>query len=50
MSLLPGSMPCGGDIGSDVQVHCLDTRDPVAAQMQREEAHFIRTFGLRQNA
>ena len=50
MSLLPGSMPCGDDDGPDLQVHCLDTRDPVAAHMQREEAVFIRTFGLRTNA
>jgi multicomponent Na+:H+ antiporter subunit E len=50
MSLLPGSMPCGDDDGPAVQVHCLDTRDPVAAQMQREETHFIRAFGLCPNA
>ncbi len=50
MSLLPGSMPCGDDDGPAVQVHCLDTRDPVATQMQREEARFVLTFGLGTNA
>jgi multicomponent Na+:H+ antiporter subunit E len=40
MSLLPGSLPAGGDAGGGMLVHCLDTRQPVAAQLAAEEALF----------
>jgi multicomponent Na+:H+ antiporter subunit E len=46
-SLLPGSLCC--EIAEDgaLLLHCLDTTQPVAAQMAAEEARFIAALGLR---
>ncbi len=37
-SLLPGTVPTGFDAQGRLLVHCLDTNQPVAADMAREEA------------
>ena len=44
-SLLPGTLPTGLDETGAVVVHCLDTEQPVAAQMAAEEALLIRALG-----
>lgn len=45
MSLLPGSLPAGADATGGMLVHCLDIRQPVAAQLAAEEARFLRVIG-----
>lgn len=45
MSLQPGSMPVTGGSEGEIVVHCLDTSQPVAAQMAAEEATFLRLLG-----
>jgi multicomponent Na+:H+ antiporter subunit E len=45
MSLLPGTLPCGANESGAVIIHCLDTGQPVAAQLAREEAVFHRALG-----
>lgn len=45
MSLLPGSLPAGADATGGMLVHCLDTRQPVAAQLAAEEVRFVRVIG-----
>lgn len=45
MSLLPGSLPAGTAAGGGMLVHCLDTGQPVAAQLAAEEALFARAIG-----
>ena len=44
-SLLPGSLPTGTDADGALVVHCLDTREPVAANLAAEEALFMRATG-----
>lgn len=44
MSLLPGSLPAWRE-GGALTIHCLDVRQPVAAQMEEEETLFIRALG-----
>ena len=44
-SLLPGSLPTGTDADGALVVHCLDTREPVAANFASEEALFMRATG-----
>ena len=44
-SLLPGSLPTGTDADGALVMHCLDTRDPVAANLAAEEALFMRATG-----
>lgn len=40
MSLQPGALPVSTDDSGALLVHCLDTRQPYAAQMAREERFF----------
>ena len=42
MSLLPGSLPAGADAAGGMLIHCLDTGQPVTAQLAEEEALFGR--------
>jgi len=44
-SLLPGSLPTGMDTEGALVVHCLDSREPVAANLAAEEALFMRATG-----
>jgi multicomponent Na+:H+ antiporter subunit E len=44
-SLMPGTLPTGTDEQGAVLVHCLDMRQPVAANLEAEEQLFIRAFG-----
>ena len=44
-SLMPGTLPTGTDEQGALLVHCLDTRQPVAANLAAEEQLFIRAFG-----
>jgi multicomponent Na+:H+ antiporter subunit E len=44
-SLLPGTLPTGLDETGALVVHCLDTEQPVVAQMAAEEALLIRALG-----
>jgi multicomponent Na+:H+ antiporter subunit E len=44
MSLLPGTVPTGADARSQLLVHCLDSEQPVAAQLAAEEAVFARVI------
>lgn len=46
-SLLPGTLPAGSDEDGRLLVHCLDTRQPVAAQLAVEEALFMRVLDRR---
>lgn len=39
-SLLPGTVPVRADEDGTVMYHCLDTRQPVAAQLARDEGVF----------
>ncbi len=43
--LMPGSVPVGTDSTDAVVYHCLDTRQPVAAQLAEQEALFRRALG-----
>lgn len=43
-SLLPGTVPVAEDDGA-MLYHCLDTEQPVAAQLAAEEAVLVRVFG-----
>jgi multicomponent Na+:H+ antiporter subunit E len=45
-SLMPGTLPTGTDEQGALLVHCLDVRQPVAANLKAEEQLFIRAFGL----
>ena len=45
MSLLPGTVPVGSDQSGALVIHCLDIRQPVAAQLAAEEALFVRVIG-----
>ena len=44
-SLMPGTLPTGTDEQGALLVHCLDMRQPVAANLRAEEQLFIRAFG-----
>jgi multicomponent Na+:H+ antiporter subunit E len=44
-SLLPGTLPLGADEGGALVIHCLDTGQPVAAQLAAEEAILARVVG-----
>jgi multicomponent Na+:H+ antiporter subunit E len=44
MSLLPGTVPIGADGNGRFVIHCLDVRQPVAAQLAAEEAVFARVI------
>jgi multicomponent Na+:H+ antiporter subunit E len=45
MSLLPGTVPVGSDQSGALVIHCLDIRQPVAAQLATDEALFARVTG-----
>ena len=45
-SLIPGTAPCGTVGEGVVLVHCLDTSQPVAAQMTEEEVLLGRALGI----
>jgi multicomponent Na+:H+ antiporter subunit E len=44
-SLMPGTLPVDSDADGALLVHCLDTGQPVAAQMAAEAARFARAIG-----
>jgi multicomponent Na+:H+ antiporter subunit E len=44
-SLMPGTLPVESEAGGALLVHCLDTDQPVAAQMAAEAARFARAIG-----
>ena len=44
-SLLPGTLPTGLDETGALVVHCLDTEQPVVAQMAAEEIRLMRALG-----
>jgi multicomponent Na+:H+ antiporter subunit E len=43
-SLLPGTLPLGGDGKGGISVHCLDEGQPVAAQLAAEEERLRKVF------
>jgi multicomponent Na+:H+ antiporter subunit E len=45
MSLLPGTVPVASDQSGTLVIHCLDIRQPVAAQLAGEETLFARVIG-----
>lgn len=45
-SLMPGTLPTGTDQQGALLVHCLDTSQPVAANLRAEELLFIRAVGI----
>jgi multicomponent Na+:H+ antiporter subunit E len=44
-SLLPGTLPAGSNDNGALLVHCLDIRQPVAADLATEERLFVRALG-----
>jgi multicomponent Na+:H+ antiporter subunit E len=44
-SLMPGTLPTGTNEQGALLVHCLDTSQPVAANLTAEELLFMRAFG-----
>jgi multicomponent Na+:H+ antiporter subunit E len=46
-SLLPGSVPAGVDESGALAVHCLDVRQPVAAELAADEARLAHALGER---
>ena len=42
-SLLPGTMPCGGD-EQTIDYHCLDVRQPVVQRLAADESAYGRAF------
>jgi multicomponent Na+:H+ antiporter subunit E len=44
-SLMPGTLPTGSNEHGALLVHCLDTSQPVAANLKAEERLFIRAVG-----
>ena len=44
MSLLPGTVPTGSDEKAGLLIHCLDAKQPVAAQLAAEEEVFTRVI------
>jgi multicomponent Na+:H+ antiporter subunit E len=45
VSLMPGSLPVASESDGRVVMHCLDTKQPVAAQMADNEARLVRALG-----
>ena len=45
-SLMPGTLPTGTNEEGALLVHCLDTSQPVAANLKTEELLFMRAIGL----
>jgi multicomponent Na+:H+ antiporter subunit E len=45
MSLQPGTLPVSGEADGPILFHCLDTDQPVVAQLAEEEARFLRILG-----
>ena len=43
-SLMPGTLPADTSADGTLLVHCLDIRQPVAAQLAAEEARFMRAL------
>jgi multicomponent Na+:H+ antiporter subunit E len=43
-SLLPGTVPCDASDDGEVMVHCVDVSQPIAEQMARDEAGFMRAL------
>lgn len=43
--LMPGSLPVEESPGGEILLHCLDTSQPVAAQMAEQEARLQRALG-----
>ena len=46
-SLLPGTLPLGGEAQGGIAVHCLDERQPVADQLAQEEEKLRAVFSRR---
>jgi multicomponent Na+:H+ antiporter subunit E len=44
-SLLPGTLPVGADGEGVLMIHCLDTAQPVSAQLAAEEQRVLRITG-----
>jgi len=44
-SLLPGTVPVATDASGAIVIHCLDTRQPIAAEFAAEEAMLSRAIG-----
>jgi multicomponent Na+:H+ antiporter subunit E len=44
-SLLPGTLPAGLDERGALIIHCLDIREPIAAQLNTEEALLVGAVG-----
>ena len=44
-ALLPGTVPAGTGANGTVAIHALDTTQPIAADMRREEARFAGALG-----
>jgi multicomponent Na+:H+ antiporter subunit E len=44
-SLQPGTLPVRAGQSGELLIHCLDTSQPVAAQLAAEEKQFARVFG-----
>lgn len=45
ISLIPGTVPIGADPGDSLIVHCLDVRQPIAAQLADDEARLVGAIG-----
>jgi multicomponent Na+:H+ antiporter subunit E len=45
VSLLPGTLPIGSQADGTILIHCLDTDQPIAAQLAAEEAVYLRAIG-----
>jgi multicomponent Na+:H+ antiporter subunit E len=45
-SLMPGTLPTGTNEEGALLVHCLDTSQPVAANLEAEERLFMRAIGF----
>ena len=46
-TLLPGTLPCGGDASGDLVIHCLVVSPDVVPQLATEEALLLRALGER---
>ena len=46
MSLLPGTVPAGQGADGHALIHALDVSQPIAEDLDREEAIFADTFGV----
>ncbi len=43
---MPGTLPTGTNEEGALLVHCLDTSEPVAANLKAEELLFMRAIGF----